>query len=137
MTTNTTFNTIFIPSILKDIPYSIGKNAEHNSQIISLSSSNDLWFHLDNYPSAHVILHIPDGILLNKKNKHKQKRKMDRKTKNAFFVFRPIFRFCLCLFFVFRYLHLFIFFNTDERASKWWALRSDTNSDRHILMLGE
>lgn len=71
MTTNTTFNTIFIPSILKDIPYSIGKNAEHNSEIISLSSSNDLWFHLDNSPSAHVILHIPDGILLNKKNKHK------------------------------------------------------------------
>ena len=26
-----------------------------------------LWFHLDNYPSAHVILHIPDGILLNKR----------------------------------------------------------------------
>lgn len=70
-TTNTTFNTIFIPSILKDIPYSIGKNAEHNSEIISLSSPDDLWFHLDNYPSAHVILHIPDGILLNKKNKHK------------------------------------------------------------------
>ena len=64
-------STVFIPSLNLHLSCSIGKNAEHNSEIISLSSPDDLWFHLDNYPSAHVILHIPDGILLNKKNKHK------------------------------------------------------------------
>lgn len=34
----------------------IGENAEDNDKIISESKQTDLWFHLKNLPSCHVIL---------------------------------------------------------------------------------
>lgn len=33
-----------------------GKNAKENWNLIDESSSDDLWFHIDDYPSTHVIL---------------------------------------------------------------------------------
>jgi predicted ribosome quality control (RQC) complex YloA/Tae2 family protein len=41
-----------------DIKYTIevGQNAKENWDLIDNSEPNDLWFHLDEYPSAHVIL---------------------------------------------------------------------------------
>jgi predicted ribosome quality control (RQC) complex YloA/Tae2 family protein len=33
-----------------------GKNAKENWNLIDESSSDDLWFHIDNYPSTHVLL---------------------------------------------------------------------------------
>ena len=41
-----------------DIEYTIevGQNARENWDLIDNSDNNDLWFHLDEYPSAHVIL---------------------------------------------------------------------------------
>ena len=33
-----------------------GKNAKENWNLIDKSSSDDLWFHIDDYPSTHVIL---------------------------------------------------------------------------------
>lgn len=34
----------------------IGRSAKENWQIIDGSSENDVWFHLDDYPSSHIIL---------------------------------------------------------------------------------
>ena len=36
----------------------IGKNKNDNWKIIDNSHQNDYWFHLDNLPSCHVIVHI-------------------------------------------------------------------------------
>ncbi len=33
-----------------------GKNAKENWDLIENASPNDLWFHIDDYPSTHVIL---------------------------------------------------------------------------------
>jgi predicted ribosome quality control (RQC) complex YloA/Tae2 family protein len=34
----------------------IGQNAKENWELIDNSEPFDLWFHLDNYPSSHVII---------------------------------------------------------------------------------
>lgn len=36
----------------------IGKNAVDNWEIIDSSNNHDLWFHLDNAPSCHLILSV-------------------------------------------------------------------------------
>jgi len=38
------------------IIYWIGKNAQDNWNIIKESESNYLWFHLDKFPSSHIII---------------------------------------------------------------------------------
>jgi predicted ribosome quality control (RQC) complex YloA/Tae2 family protein len=38
----------------------IGENAKDNWKIIDLSSQFDIWFHVENHPSCHVILQLPD-----------------------------------------------------------------------------
>ena len=40
----------------------IGKNAQENWDLISDSSQNDIWFHLDNFSSPHVVLTVPSEI---------------------------------------------------------------------------
>ena len=35
---------------------SIGKNKKHNFELIDAATATDIWFHLENGPSAHVIL---------------------------------------------------------------------------------
>jgi predicted ribosome quality control (RQC) complex YloA/Tae2 family protein len=44
--------------IIGDIEYTIkvGSNAKENWYLIDNSYPEDLWFHLDEYPSAHVII---------------------------------------------------------------------------------
>lgn len=36
----------------------IGENAQDNWNIIKQSNDEDIWFHIDDYPSSHVILKI-------------------------------------------------------------------------------
>jgi len=50
----------------QDIIYTIwvGENAQDNWNIISAANQNDIWFHLSNFPSAHVIIKIPDNFKL-------------------------------------------------------------------------
>jgi predicted ribosome quality control (RQC) complex YloA/Tae2 family protein len=59
---------IFIPSLSKNILFRIGKNAEGNFQIIDLSKEDDLWFHISGASSAHVIAVVP-YFALDKKQK--------------------------------------------------------------------
>ncbi len=36
--------------------YRIGKNAQDNTKLIKSSESNWFWFHLDKFPSCHVVV---------------------------------------------------------------------------------
>ena len=40
----------------------IGKNSLENWDLINKSEKNDIWFHLDGYPSPHVVLKYSDNI---------------------------------------------------------------------------
>lgn len=48
----------------KDYIISIGKNKEENWQLIDASDSNDVWFHIDDQPSCHVVLKNENNIKL-------------------------------------------------------------------------
>ena len=43
---------------IENVEYTIeiGQNAKENWDLVDNADLNDLWFHLDNYPSAHIIL---------------------------------------------------------------------------------
>ncbi len=60
---------IFIPACNSSIEFSVGKNMHDNIDIIRHASPNDIWFHLEDDSSCHVIAHLPPS--LNKKQKHK------------------------------------------------------------------
>jgi predicted ribosome quality control (RQC) complex YloA/Tae2 family protein len=52
------------------ITFYVGKNSTENFEIIDNALENDMWFHLNDYPSCHVIASIPENIR-DKKNIHK------------------------------------------------------------------
>jgi len=60
---------IWIPSLSKEVLYRYGKNACGNFAIIDLASPDDLWFHISDDSSAHVIAVLPLEKL-DKKQKH-------------------------------------------------------------------
>jgi len=45
-----------IEHIINDITYKIGKNALENTELINLSNSNWYWFHLEKFPSCHLVI---------------------------------------------------------------------------------
>jgi predicted ribosome quality control (RQC) complex YloA/Tae2 family protein len=53
----------------KDIVYRYGKNAIGNFTIIDMATPDDVWFHISNDSSAHVIACLPLEKL-DKKQKH-------------------------------------------------------------------
>jgi predicted ribosome quality control (RQC) complex YloA/Tae2 family protein len=46
----------------------IGKSAKENWKLIDDSMPNDIWFHLDDVPSSHVILKTSNFTFFLKKN---------------------------------------------------------------------
>lgn len=42
--------------VYDDLTYKIGKNAKENWDLIDESVDEDIWIHLHNYPSGHVII---------------------------------------------------------------------------------
>ena len=44
----------------KNICLRLGDNAKENHQLIDDADPNDWWFHLDEYPSGHCIVEIPE-----------------------------------------------------------------------------
>jgi predicted ribosome quality control (RQC) complex YloA/Tae2 family protein len=58
---------VYIPKINETITYNIGTNAQDNFDIIDASNSYDLWFHVDNLPSCHVVASIPNAEKYNHK----------------------------------------------------------------------
>lgn len=53
----------------KELSYWIGENAEDNWACIDQADQNDIWFHLADHPSAHVILRLPDRLTVKKISK--------------------------------------------------------------------
>ena len=49
---------IYIATLNESIKYIIGKNSQNNFDIIDHSNENDIWFHLKDYPSTHVVVKI-------------------------------------------------------------------------------
>ena len=52
---------VLVETIERDevtITFRLGRNAAENHDIIDDSDPNDLWFHLDGFPSGHCILEI-------------------------------------------------------------------------------
>ena len=59
----------YIQSINREIPYLVGTNAQDNFDIIDESDLTDIWFHLSEHSSCHVIAKMPQDITLDKKQK--------------------------------------------------------------------
>jgi predicted ribosome quality control (RQC) complex YloA/Tae2 family protein len=59
--------TIFIQSIQTNIDFIVGKNAKQNFEIIDDAKQNDLWFHIENESSCHVIAQLPEEHSWDKK----------------------------------------------------------------------
>ena len=47
--------TRYIPSLQLNIVYKVGKDAQNNFQIIDESDNSDIWFHIKESSSCHVI----------------------------------------------------------------------------------
>ena len=52
---------LFDSSLNMELNFRRGKNAQDNWTIIDESKPNDLWFHLADYPSSHLVLSLPEG----------------------------------------------------------------------------
>lgn len=59
----------YIHSLNREITYIVGTNAHDNFDIIDESDDQDLWFHLSDYSSCHVVAKMPQDITLDKKQK--------------------------------------------------------------------
>jgi predicted ribosome quality control (RQC) complex YloA/Tae2 family protein len=58
---------VFDTKIQDNITIWIGQNAKDNWAIIDDANDYDIWFHLEDYPSSHIILRIPDkDTIINK-----------------------------------------------------------------------
>lgn len=62
---------LFIDSIRATIEFWVGENAKDNFDIIDQAKPNDLWFHVSQRPSCHVVAVIPEGKKYDKKQLHK------------------------------------------------------------------
>lgn len=47
--------TRYIPTLKLNVVYKVGKDADNNYQIIDESDKEDIWFHIKNSSSCHVI----------------------------------------------------------------------------------
>tara|TARA_B100001758_G_C18214867_1_gene507091 strand:- start:379 stop:732 length:354 start_codon:yes stop_codon:yes gene_type:complete len=57
----------FIPNLNTDIEFFIGQNAKDNFEVIDSAEPNDIWFHVKDHSSSHVIAHLPEEQEFNKK----------------------------------------------------------------------
>jgi predicted ribosome quality control (RQC) complex YloA/Tae2 family protein len=54
---------LLIPKLAQEITFLIGSNAQDNVNIITSSKPSDIWFHVADYPSAHVVAQIPETLI--------------------------------------------------------------------------
>lgn len=59
--------TRYISPLGVDIEFKIGRDAADNFNIIESSQKNDIWFHIDQHSSCHVIASMPEDINYTKK----------------------------------------------------------------------
>ena len=53
---------VFFNRLGISVTYWIGQDAKDNFDILDQASSSDLWFHVYNEPSCHVIAHLPGQL---------------------------------------------------------------------------
>lgn len=63
--------TKYIDAIRSNIDFRLGQNAKENFELIDDSQPQDLWFHIHQVPSTHVVVHIPPDQKYDKKALHK------------------------------------------------------------------
>ena len=62
------FEDIFFKNFNTTIRFSVGNNATENFSIIDASKDSDIWFHVKDYSSCHVVASIPEDVKLTKKD---------------------------------------------------------------------
>jgi len=53
---------IFVQGLKREIVFHIGKNKEENFEVIDKGSANDIWFHVKDISSCHVVAVVPQDI---------------------------------------------------------------------------
>jgi predicted ribosome quality control (RQC) complex YloA/Tae2 family protein len=59
--------TRYIAPLGLEIGFTIGQNALENIEAINDAKSTDLWFHIEDHSSCHVIASMPENIKFDKK----------------------------------------------------------------------
>ena len=54
-----------------DYIFIVGSNKEEKQYLINKSQKDDLWFHIANYPSCHVVCQLNSNSKINKKHYNK------------------------------------------------------------------
>jgi predicted ribosome quality control (RQC) complex YloA/Tae2 family protein len=57
----------YVDCVKLSIEFIIGSNAKENHEIIDNANPDDIWFHISDRPSCHVICKLPQDIVVNKK----------------------------------------------------------------------
>lgn len=52
----------FLKNLARDITFMVGTNAQDNFAVIDSADPDDVWFHVKDLPSCHVVAKIPDDI---------------------------------------------------------------------------
>jgi predicted ribosome quality control (RQC) complex YloA/Tae2 family protein len=63
--------TRYIECLKINVDFVVGTNAKENHDIIDAANPEDLWFHISEHPSCHVISKIQPGIEIDKKEMQK------------------------------------------------------------------
>ena len=63
--------TRYIDAIKQNAEYYLGENAQDNFDIIDQSEPDDIWFHMNNISSCHVVVKLPLNNKYDKKQIHK------------------------------------------------------------------
>jgi len=61
---------ISIPAIKQEIAFIIGQNATENDHLIEQSNDDDIWFHVDNKSSCHVVATVSENNITRKNMKY-------------------------------------------------------------------
>jgi predicted ribosome quality control (RQC) complex YloA/Tae2 family protein len=63
-------DTVFFSGFNRNIVYLVGLNAQDNFNVIDLGKQDDIWFHVTDLPSCHVVAQVADEENLSKKELH-------------------------------------------------------------------
>jgi predicted ribosome quality control (RQC) complex YloA/Tae2 family protein len=61
------YETRYVAALGLEIEFKIGQNAIDNIDVIESSNATDVWFHVSDQSSSHVVATIPHDIQLDKK----------------------------------------------------------------------
>lgn len=45
-----------------EVSYDVGQSAQENHDMIDAAEPSDIWFHVSDRPSCHVIAHVPEEV---------------------------------------------------------------------------